>query len=150
MGSVAARARGPAIRRGAALALVAAGAAAVAVALQPTTLHGATNARRASSPRQVEARTRRRRVGYWPLSAVSIPVHKRASTASPVVTKLHSSTEDGYSEVYLVLAKKVMRDGRTWVKIALPMRPNGETGWVVKGALGKIHRVAMWLVIDRS
>src|SRR5262249_60778351 len=75
---------------------------------------------------------------------------KRSSTASPVVTKLHSKTEDGYSEVYLVLAKRVMRDGRTWIKIALPMRPNGETGWVVKGALGKIHRVAMWLGIDRS
>ena len=150
MESVAPRARGPAIRRAVALALVAACAAAAAVALQPGTLHGATDARKSVVSRHVEALTRWRKVGYWAHPNVSIPVHLRSSTASPVVTKLHSRTEDGYPEIYLVLAKRVMRDGRTWVRIALPMRPNGETGWVVKGALGKIHRVARWLVIDRS
>src|SRR2546427_326213 len=33
---------------------------------------------------------------------------------------------------------------------ALPMRPNGTTGWVVHGALGSLHRVRTWLVIDRA
>jgi len=127
-------------------------AAAAAVVLQPATLHGATDGREAASarPGKVEALTKWRKVGYWAHTAVSIPVHGAPSTSSPVVASLHSKTEDGFSEVYLVFARRVMADGRTWVKIALPMRPNGTTGWVVRGALGKIQRVRSWLVIDRT
>jgi lipoprotein-anchoring transpeptidase ErfK/SrfK len=59
-------------------------------------------------------------------------------------------TEDGFPEVYLVLARLKAGGGPTWLKIALPMRPNGTTGWVVRGALGKLQRVRTWLVIDLS
>jgi lipoprotein-anchoring transpeptidase ErfK/SrfK len=48
-----------------------------------------------------------------------------------------------------VLRQVVTRSGRTWFKIALPMRPNGTTGWVLRGALGRIRAVDRWLVIDR-
>jgi hypothetical protein len=149
MGSVEPRARGRAILRGVAVALVAVAATVGAAALQPAA-HGAARVTKAATPGTVEALTKWRKVGYWAHAAVAIPVHKEPTTASPTVTKLHSKTEDGYPEVYLVLARQVMDDGRTWLKIALPMRPNGETGWVVKGALGRVKHVAAWLVIDRA
>jgi hypothetical protein len=94
--------------------------------------------------------TRWRKIGVWAHAAVGVPVHAGPSTATPVVTKLRFRTEDGFPEVYLVLARLKGPHGRIWVKIALPMRPNGTTGWVVRGALGKLHRVRSWLVIDRS
>jgi L,D-transpeptidase catalytic domain len=77
-------------------------------------------------------------------------VHARPTTASPVVTKLRFRTEDGFPEVYLVLAREVGPTGQTWLKLALPMRPNGQTGWVVHGALSPLKKVRTWLVIDRT
>jgi hypothetical protein len=94
--------------------------------------------------------TQWRRVGYWAHAAHAIPVHARPDTNSPIVTRLHFTTEDGFPEVYLVLRRLVTRQGRIWLKVALPMRPNGRTGWVVHGALGPLQQVRTWLVIDRS
>jgi hypothetical protein len=107
---------------------------------------------RATPPRRPadQQLTRWRHVGYWAHAAHAIPVHARATLRSPVVVRLRFRTEEGLPEVYLVLRRRVTRDGRTWLKLALPMRPNGRTGWVVHGAVGKLHRVRSWLVIDRS
>ena len=107
------------------------------------------NARRSTRP-ILETLTHWRRVGYWAHAKVRIPVHARPTIASPRVAKLHFKTEEGLPEVYLVLSRLVTRNGRTWLKIAIPMRPNGSTGWVVHGALGKLTRVNRWLAIDRS
>jgi len=131
------------VRRLSTFVLIAVAAAAVLLAVLPGALHGATSGRR------VEALTRWRKVGYWAHAKVAIPIHARPTTASPKVAKLHSRTEDGFPEVYLVLSRLKTPDGRTWLKIAIPMRPNGTTGWVVRGALDKLKRVHAWLVIDR-
>jgi L,D-transpeptidase-like protein len=66
------------------------------------------------------------------------------------ITRLHFQTEDGFAEVYLVLKKHVTTNQEVWIKIAVPMRPNGTTGWVPRGGLGPIRGVSTWLVIDRT
>ena len=66
------------------------------------------------------------------------------------IAQLHFETEDGFPEVYLVLTRRVTAKGKTWLKIALPMRPNGTTGWVLRGALGPIRTVRTWLTVDRT
>lgn len=133
-------------------ALLALAAAVVVLAVTSAAVHGASNAAkaRAEAAHKPQLLTRWRKVGYWAHAKVAIPVHARPTTRSPVVTKLHFSTEDGFPEVYLVLSRLVMGNGRKWLKIALPMRPNGQTGWVVRGALGKVKKVTTWLVVDRS
>lgn len=65
------------------------------------------------------------------------------------VTRLHYDTEDGFPEVYLVLARYRDAAGRTWLKVRLPMRPNGKTGWVRRRALGKLHTARTFLRIDK-
>jgi lipoprotein-anchoring transpeptidase ErfK/SrfK len=132
------------VRAGGAAALVAVAAATVLAV--PAALHGAGPA---AKPRKPETLTRWRKVGVCAHPKVSIPIHARPTVSSPKVAKLHSKTEDGFPEVYLVLTKQVMPDGRTWLKLAIPMRPNGTTGWVVRGAMGKLTRVRRWLVVDR-
>jgi hypothetical protein len=94
--------------------------------------------------------TRWRRVGRWAHAVRPAAVHAQPSANGRIVNRLHFRTEDGFPEVYLVLRRLVARNGSAWLKLALPMRPNGSTGWVRRGALGRLHRVRAWLVIDRT
>jgi L,D-transpeptidase-like protein len=105
-----------------------------------------------AAPHRVKAQTltRWRKFGYWAHANVAIRIHARPTIASPVVARLRLETAEGLPEVYLVLSRLVKPNGQTWVRVAIPMRPNGTTGWVVHGALGGLHRVGSWLVIDRS
>lgn len=94
--------------------------------------------------------TRWQRLGTWAHARRPSDVHIAPRVRSATVAKLHFRTEDGFAEVYLVLRRLVLPSGRVWLEIAVPMRPNGTTGWVVRGALGPLRHVQTWLVVDRS
>jgi hypothetical protein len=66
------------------------------------------------------------------------------------IARIHYLTEDGFPEVYAVLRRFADRDGRTWLRIRIPMRPNGRMGWVRDSALGPLYRVGTRLVVDRG
>ena len=51
------------------------------------------------------------------------------------VDKLRFYTEDRAPENYLVLRSKLAEDGRPWLEIRVPRRPNGSKGWVPRHAL---------------
>ena len=76
-------------------------------------------------------------------------VRRSPSDRSPTVARLHFDTEDGLSEVYLALRSYTDPEGRRWVQIRLPGRPNGQAGWVRGDALEVLHRVTTMLRIDR-
>lgn len=77
------------------------------------------------------------------------PVHARPKKSSKVISHLRFQTEDGPLEVYLVLESRLDRNGRLWVRIRLPMRPNGRTGWVVRDGLGDLRIVRTTLRVNR-
>ena len=77
-------------------------------------------------------------------------VHRMPTRSSPAIAKLHFQTEDGPLEVYLVLESYRDLRGRLWLRIRLPMRPNGRTGWVVREALGPMHVVRTKLRVNRA
>lgn len=64
------------------------------------------------------------------------------------VTRLHMLTEEGWPEVYLVLAEESAAGHESWLHIRLPGRPNGRTGWVRRSALAALHTTDMALDID--
>ena len=77
-------------------------------------------------------------------------IRAQPTRASRAVGRLRLSTEDGPPEVYLILSSQVQeRRDRTWLKIRIPGRPNGRTGWVQRPALGAMFAVRTHLVIDR-
>ncbi len=83
------------------------------------------------------------------------PEHRAVIRRAPFqtsrrVARLHFLTEDGFPEVYLVLRRFTASDGRTWLRIRIPMRPNGRLGWVPESALGPLYRVRTRLVVDRG
>jgi len=62
--------------------------------------------------------------------------------------RLRAQTSDRLPQVYLAL-KSVTRNGRQWIQIRVPGRPNGRKGWVPRSALGSFNVVTTQIVIDR-
>lgn len=77
------------------------------------------------------------------------PVHVQPAKSSKVISHLRFQTEDGPLEVYLVLESHLDRNGRQWMRIRLPMRPNGRTGWVVRDGLSDLRIVRTHLRVNR-
>lgn len=69
--------------------------------------------------------------------------------AGRTITRTRWQTEDRLPELYLAL-KGVRENGRVYVKIRLPRRPNNSTGWIARIGIGNYHKVRTQLVINRS
>ena len=79
-----------------------------------------------------------------------VAVRARPVRTAPRVGRLRYLTEDGPFEVYPALESNVDRHGATWVRIRLPARPNGGTGWVPRAALGPLRTVTTLLRVNRA
>ena len=86
----------------------------------------------------------------WAYPTRRARVFSRPSTRADTVTRLRLLTEDRFPEVYLVLARWVDPSGKAWLRVRLPMRPNGRKGWVPEDALGPLRVVRTMLDIDRG
>jgi len=89
-------------------------------------------------------------VSRW--AYVSDPVAARAEprASARVVGRLPAVTPERVQNVTLLLNGKIDDRGRYWVRVRLPMLPNGSTGWVPRTALGSFRAIRTRLVIDRS
>lgn len=84
-------------------------------------------------------------------AAVNAPV---AALAEPdrdadVVAHLARRTPEGTDNIVLAL-EQVEREGRDWVRVRLPVLPNGTTGWVPRESLGLYNEVPTRLVVSRK
>jgi L,D-transpeptidase catalytic domain len=77
-------------------------------------------------------------------------IYRSPTISSGRITRLHWYTEDGFNEIYLVLRAHWDSRGREWVKLRIPARPNGQTGWVERNALGRFHLTQFAIVINRK
>jgi lipoprotein-anchoring transpeptidase ErfK/SrfK len=85
----------------------------------------------------------------WANTADVQPVFSRPSADARQITKLRLLTEDSFPEVYLVLSSWKNSQGNTWLKIRVPMRPNGRTGWVRESALTAVRTIHTQLRVNR-
>src|SRR4051794_3034599 len=86
----------------------------------------------------------------WAHPARLSDVYLRHRATSRRVARLRFFTEDGFPEVYLLTAQWTSADGDEWVKLRVPKRPNGKTGWVPRDALGPYNVVRTQLVVNRK
>jgi hypothetical protein len=88
-------------------------------------------------------------VSRW--AYVSDPVRARAEPRSSarVVGRLPAITPELVQNITLVLGGKIDAKGRYWVRVRLPMLPNGSTGWVPRDTLGAFRKITTRLVVDR-
>lgn len=85
----------------------------------------------------------------WANAAYRGPVYAHPSSRAHRIARLHLNTEDGFPEAYVLLEEYVNRQGHAWVRLRLPARPNGQTGWVRRSALGQFAITRWLLVVDR-
>lgn len=89
-----------------------------------------------------------RKLTTWAHPVSALPVYTRADPHSRRVTRTHLETEDGFPEVYVLLVSHTDAQGRVWIRLRIPGRPNGRTGWVRRSALGPFQRTR-WLIVIR-
>lgn len=78
------------------------------------------------------------------------PIHAVPDLHSKKIASVHLYTEDGFSEVYVLLSSYVDAAGREWVRLRIPGRPNGRTGWAPRELLGAFHRTRWRIVVNRD
>ena len=115
-----------------------------AIALVATALAAAPSAASADVRLSTE-----RSVTRWAHANLLAKVRAKPSKRSRSIARLRWKTEDGPPEVYVVLRSRRLR-GATWMKIRVPGRPNGRTGWVRRDALGGLHTIHTALTIRQS
>jgi hypothetical protein len=116
--------------------------AAPANAAQPAALPPAT-------PPGVQQVSDERLETRWAYPTRRATVRSRPSREARRVARLRLLTEDGFPEIYVVLQRWVDPANRTWLRVRLPMRPNGRKGWVQEAALGDLKLVRTMLDIDK-
>ena len=127
---------------------------ALATLALPTAAHaqGALTLKQKSdqSPLGNERLSNERTVTRWGHTNLLGGIREEPSMASESIGKLRWNTEDGLPEVYLVLESRLDDDGDAWLKIRIPRRPNGDTGWVREEQISNLKVVTTHLTIDRS
>lgn len=88
------------------------------------------------------------KVTRWAVALRKSPVRQFAGRGREI-TRLRYYTEDRFDEVYIVLRSHVRKDGKVWLQIRIPMRPNGKKGWVPQDAMGPLHVVRTHLRVNR-
>jgi hypothetical protein len=89
-------------------------------------------------------------VSQWAYPATEARVHASPSSRARSIGRLQLLTGDGQAELYIALASARLSSGQTWIQIELPRRPNGQTGWVPRGALETLHTVNGYLLVNRG
>jgi hypothetical protein len=76
-------------------------------------------------------------VTRWSTALDPAVVRSRPDAGADPVARLRYQTESGLPEIYVGLEQALGADGRRWVRVRVPGRPNGRTGWVRRTALGR-------------
>ncbi|HXB16516.1 MAG TPA: L,D-transpeptidase [Solirubrobacteraceae bacterium] len=133
------------LRAGAALAV--AGLAAPGASAQGAATPTASNA----PPRAVVTRlSNLRSVTRWAYPENDSAVRSEPSSRARPVGRLRFLTPDDQAELYVVLAAAKTPRAGSWLQVEVPARPNGRLGWVPRSALGSLHVVRSYLLVDQG
>ncbi len=90
------------------------------------------------------------RLSRWAYPTAEVTARAAPSAHARAVGRLRFFTIDEQAELYIVLASARRASGGTWLRVELPGRPNGLTGWVPRAALGPLNVVKGYLHVDRA
>jgi len=91
---------------------------------------------------------RDKHVSLWSFVRRATTARTTPRRAGAAVARLASTTAEGTANTLLVLGRTRDAAGRVWVRVRLPVLPNGTTGWVPRTALGGYRAVRTRLVVD--
>lgn len=131
-------------------ALLLAPAPAAALSVTPATPGGSPNTPSATSSPVFARVSNLHTRTLWAYPTETAPVRATPSVTAPAVGRLRFLTGDEQAELYVALDSARSASGREWLKVELPGRPNGRTGWVPRTALGELHDVDGFLLVDQA
>jgi lipoprotein-anchoring transpeptidase ErfK/SrfK len=76
-------------------------------------------------------------------------VRAKPDSSAHALRLFHQFRPDFRPQIVVALASKEGADGRPWLKIEVPMRPNGQLGWVPATTVD-VHPVTLRIVVHRS
>jgi hypothetical protein len=74
----------------------------------------------------------------------------RPAEGSRVVARLKRLTPEHVPHVVYLLSGRIDSLGRYWLRVQLPILPNGSSGWIPRDAVTDLRRLDTHLVIDRA
>jgi hypothetical protein len=80
----------------------------------------------------------------------SVNARAGPSDAARVVVRLRAQTPEHVPHVVYLLRGRIDRAGRYWLRVRLPILPNGSSGWIPRNAVARFRTVDTHLVIDRA
>jgi L,D-transpeptidase catalytic domain len=80
----------------------------------------------------------------------SVDARARPSDSARVVAGLRAQTPEHVPHVVYLLGGRIDRAGRYWLRVRLPILPNGSSGWIPRNAVAGFRTVDTHLVIDRA
>jgi hypothetical protein len=80
----------------------------------------------------------------------SVQAFARPSEDARVVVRLKALTPEHVRHVVYLASGQIDRNGRYWLRVPLPVLPNGTMGWIPRDAVGEFTAVDTQLVIDRA
>lgn len=89
------------------------------------------------------------RLARWAHVERSVAARAEPRVDARRVARLRTLTPERTPELVLLLERKEVA-GRLWVRVRLPILPNGSTGWVPRSALGAYREVRTHLVVERK
>ena len=116
---------------------------------KPTVTVTPADARKSNPPGEVQL-SNETTTTRWAYAMARGTAYSTPSTKSRKRGRLRYLTEDGFPEVYIVLASWKDAHHTQWLHVRLPQRPNNVTGWVVRSALGEYHVVHTQLVVNEK
>jgi L,D-transpeptidase catalytic domain len=98
---------------------------------------------------QPERLSSSRFLSRWTIVRRPAVARSAPSASAPAVAELQTRTPEQTPNAVGVLRSEADRLGRVWVKVQLPILPNGSAGWVRRQALGAYQTVDTQLLVDR-
>jgi hypothetical protein len=144
------RSRGRVLKRRSSWRLLVGVARAVVVAVIVVVALPALAVARMAAPVVYKPLSDLRTLSRWAYPAAEATARSVPSPHARAVGRLRFFTIDEQAELYIVLASARRASGGMWLKVELPGRPNGLTGWVPRGALGPLNVVKGYLHVDRE
>jgi hypothetical protein len=80
----------------------------------------------------------------------NVVARAQPNASSRVVGRLRVLTPEHVPHVLYLASGHIGRDGSYWLRVPLPVLPNGTTGWIPRNAVGAFTTLDTHLVIDRS
>jgi L,D-transpeptidase catalytic domain len=126
--------------------LLAPGIAALSLGAWATPAFASVEAAAPEPGTQVRQLSNERTLTVWAHPLETGAIRTRPEAGAPRVARIHLATEDGFPEVYLLLGEYTDARGEEWLRLRIPGRPNGRTGWAPRELLGTFQ-YTRWLIV---